>query len=149
VENEERWVDGMDVHHLALHSAALLRRRLRTHFLLETFSFFALTLFARFFFSRTLVSFRPHSWRSWRRAFENGSRSAGRSRTRNVATASLHASLVERRETRFTPSFVKRSTAISRNSDVSFCLLRYAEPPRTIPTSRATVFAFLCGRVNG
>lgn len=29
VENEERWVDGTDVHHLALHSAALLRRRLR------------------------------------------------------------------------------------------------------------------------
>lgn len=106
--------------------------------LLDAFSFLALTLFAYFLFPRTrspLFRHLPRS-RAHSTALEDESRSTGRSRTRNVATASLHASPVMGRETRFTSSFVKRVvlTAVSRNSDVSSRLFRDAAPSRAILT---------------
>lgn len=47
----ERGRCGMDVHHLALHSAALLRRRF---LVLDAFSFLALTPYSSFFFHHRL-----------------------------------------------------------------------------------------------
>lgn len=127
MENEERLVDGMDVHHLALHSTALLRRRLRARLTRRLFfpRFNSLSLAS--FFSHTLASSRPHShahpaaWPS-----RMNPEVPGRSRTRYVA--SLHASPVMGRETRFTSSFVKRvvRTAVSRNSDVLSRVFCYA-----------------------
>lgn len=83
--------------------------------LLDAFSFFALTLFARFLFFAHARLLSPSLSRSRRRALEDESRSAGRSRTRNVATANLHASPVTGERNEIHLVFCKDSSSYCRS----------------------------------
>lgn len=139
-ESKERRVDGMDVHHLALYSSALLRRRLRRA---RRLSFFTLTPLASWFFfhyhrARPFRTYLVDAF-SQRRVPEDESRGV-EGGVGYVATASLHASPVTKSE-RDPPCFVVGSQ-YCRFSDFSDFTYVVDLLTRASPTSRDDDEAF-------